>query len=126
MTQLPHTAWLAALTIAAVGAIAQPAGAAPFCLKNQVLSPQCMYYDAQQCAREAGRQGAECVVNPAEVRMTQGGSEYCVVTSAQVAVCAYADRQNCAQAAARQHGTCTQATPGPARTPNPYSPINGQ
>jgi hypothetical protein len=103
------------------------AQAAPFCISNQVLPPQCMFYDAQQCANEAARQNAQCSPNLAEIRLSRGTGEYCVITSAGASVCAYADYQTCSTAAAQQHGACVQGNPNrAAREPNPYSLLNGQ
>jgi hypothetical protein len=105
---------------------AQPAMAAPFCLKSQVLAPLCIYQDALDCGREAARQGATCAANPAEIKLTTGVGQYCVVTSSQISVCAYADRTSCARDAVLQRGTCVDAPQtAPARTPDPYSSVNG-
>jgi hypothetical protein len=116
---------LAALIVSIGVGICQPASAAPFCIQNQVLPPQCMFYDVRQCQREAQHQNAECSANPAELKVSQNQSEYCVVTSSLISVCAYVDRQSCAVAAERQHGTCIQSNNRPARQPNPFSPVNG-
>jgi len=127
MKFLAHTARFAALVVIAGSAFSQPANAAPFCIRNQIIQPQCMYYDAHQCEQEAQKQNAECVANPAELRMTQAHGEYCVVTSGRVSICAYADRTSCAAEASRQHGTCIPAEQNaPQRTPDPYSPFNGR
>jgi hypothetical protein len=104
-----------------------PAHAAPFCIQNQLLPPQCMFYDAKQCADEAQRQNAQCSPNPAEIRLSRGTGEYCVVTSSGASVCAYADYQTCTTAATQQHGACVQADPSRTpREPNPYSAVNGE
>jgi hypothetical protein len=107
--------------------LSPPALAAPFCIKSQVLPPQCIYVDARQCDREAQRQGAVCSVNPAELALTPGNGKYCVVTSSRISVCAYADRATCARDAALQQGTCTDAPPriAGAGVPDPYSSVNG-
>jgi hypothetical protein len=101
--------------------------AAPFCMRNQVMTPQCIYYDAGECEREARRQNGYCDVNPAELRVTTGTGQYCVVTSGRASLCAYFDRDTCSRDADRQNGVCTSATKiAPARTPDPYSEVNGQ
>jgi hypothetical protein len=107
--------------------LSSPALAAPFCIKSQVLPPQCIYYDAQQCSKEALRQNAVCSTNPAELTLAPGNGKYCVVTSSRVSVCAYADRTTCARDAALQQGTCTDApaTAAGAGVPDPYSTVNG-
>lgn len=103
------------------------ARAAPFCIRNQVLPAQCIYYDARECQREAERQNAECAPNPAQLHLTRDHGEYCVVSPSGAAVCAYADHQSCMTAATHQNGACVQADPNqPARQPNPYSLLNGQ
>jgi hypothetical protein len=106
---------------------AGPVAAAPYCLTNQVIQPQCIYYDAHQCAMDASRQGGVCSPNPAERRYSQAHGQYCVVSPSGAAVCAYADYQSCAAAAGHNKGTCMQADPRQvAREPNPYSAVNGQ
>ncbi|HET6609680.1 MAG TPA: DUF3551 domain-containing protein [Rhodopila sp.] len=109
------------------GLPAAGAEAAPFCIRSQVLPPQCIYQDAQQCDREAQRQGAVCSTNPAELRLTPGWGKYCVVTSSRTSDCSYGDRTTCARAAASQQGTCTDAPASQAGVgvPDPYSPTNG-
>jgi len=120
-------ACLSAGSILTGSAVLQSAAAAPFCITNQVLKPLCIYYDAQQCAREANRQNATCQANPAELPLRRSVGQYCVVTSGQISKCTYFDRQTCDQDAARLQGACTNA---PTRigsgTPDPYSAINGQ
>lgn len=116
----------ACLLTLVVGITPTPAPAAPFCIQNQVLPPQCIYVDAQECAREAQRQNAQCTPNISQNRLSQRHGEYCVVTSSGAAVCAYADYQTCSTEAQRQRGACMQAQPNrAAREPNPYSPLNG-
>jgi hypothetical protein len=101
--------------------------AAPFCMRSQVMSPQCIYYDAGECEREAKRQNAYCDANPAELPVTSGTGQYCVVTSGRASLCAYFDRNTCSKDAERQHGVCASAVKiAPARTPDPYSAVNGQ
>jgi hypothetical protein len=110
-----------------VGLPAAGAEAAPFCIRSQVLPPQCIYQDAQQCDRDAQRQGAVCSANPAELTLTPGNGKYCVVTSSRISICAYGDRTTCSRAAASLQGTCTDAPPsvGGAGVPDPYSATNG-
>lgn len=126
-------AWsgLGALAIAGglslLGGAAQPAAAAPFCLRNQTMTtPMCIYYDAAECQREATRQGGDCTVNRREVTIRGGIGQYCLVTSSLVLSCHYADRDSCTRDARLQHGACTDS-PGvaPARAPDPYSRRNG-
>lgn len=110
------TAVLAALTWSGAAA------AAPFCLQNQGMTPQCIYYDAALCQHEAQRQNAECGINKKEVKIRGGTGQYCMVTSALVTVCHYQDRNSCVADAQRQHGACTDGpTPSPSRQPDPYS-----
>jgi hypothetical protein len=111
----------------AAGSFGGPANAAPFCIQNQMLPPQCMYYDARQCAQEAQRQNAQCAPNLKEIRLSRGTGEYCVITGAGASVCAYPDFQTCSTAAAQMQGACVQADPSRrAREPNPFSAFNGQ
>jgi hypothetical protein len=103
------------------------AQAAPFCIESQGLSPQCIYYDADNCRREANRQGAICSANKDEVRLTTNVGQYCLVTSQQVSLCIYSDRGTCSADTERQHGTCTNApTVAPSAAPDPYAAIGGR
>lgn len=111
---------------AAVAACASPAMAAPFCIQSQSLPPQCNYYDAHECQREATRQGGTCSVNTQQLTLQPGVGQYCVVTSEGVSMCYYADLGTCQAEATRQNGACTEApNVAPVRTPNPYSPVGG-
>jgi hypothetical protein len=119
-------ACLSAGAVLACGAVVQPAAAAPFCLTNQVMQPQCLYYDAQECAREATRQNAVCAANPLELRLSPNVGQYCVVTSSRASNCSYADRQTCDREATQQRGTCVIApTRQAVGAPDPYSALNG-
>jgi hypothetical protein len=121
------SACLSAFALLAYGMAIQPAAAAPFCLTSQVVPPQCIYFDASNCEREARRQNAVCSANPRELKLTTGIGQYCVVTTSQISTCTYADRQSCATDAARQQGTCVIApTRAPMGLPDPYSAVNGQ
>lgn len=122
------TLFAPALRLAALAVLFTPAAmAAPFCITGQVLPPQCIYFDARQCDRDAQHQGQVCSANPAEVTLSRGAGLYCVVTSSRVSLCAYTDRTTCDREARQQNGTCTGA---PARSagvgaPDPYSPTSG-
>lgn len=116
----------AACGVLLAGLLVTPALAAPFCIRNQVIPPQCLYYDPQQCQHEAQRQNAECVVNPTEMQLTAGYGKYCVVTSGGVSNCNYTDQNTCIRVANQQSGACTLApTDQPFQAPDPYSPVNG-
>ncbi len=107
--------------------VPQPAGAAPFCIAQQGMTPQCMYYDARDCEREAKRQNMYCSANAKELKVRTGTGQYCLVTSVGTSLCVYPDRTTCSNDATRQHGICTDAIKiAPARTPDPYSAVNGQ
>jgi hypothetical protein len=101
--------------------------AAPFCIGSESVLPQCIYYDADSCRKEAGRQGGYCSANPNEVRVSTNLGQYCVVTSQQVSLCLYLDRESCESAAARQHGACV-ASPGtaPSGAPDPFAANGGR
>lgn len=116
---------MAVLMMASLGA---PIGAsaAPFCLRSQAIPPQCIYYDASLCERDAKKQGAFCEVNTADLKLQRGFGQYCVVTSTRISSCFYTDRGTCAAAAERQHGTCAEATGrATSAAPDPYG-ANGQ
>jgi hypothetical protein len=103
------------------------AQAAPFCLQTQAIGPQCIYYDAGLCQKDAARQGGFCGANPDEVHLSANIGKYCVVTSGQASLCIYLDRGTCTTEAVRQGGACTEST-GTAGTgaPDPYAAIGGR
>jgi hypothetical protein len=112
-----------------LGALGVPlaAQAAPFCIESQGLPAQCIYYDAGDCQKEAGRQGATCSANPDEMHLTSNVGQYCLITSQQISLCIYSDRNTCSIDAARQHGACTYApTVAPSGAPDPYAAIGGR
>lgn len=117
---------LSGLGLAGVGVsglvLPSTAVAAPFCLQNQGMTPQCIYYDPTICQRDAQKQNAECGVNPRETRVQSGAGQYCVVTAARISVCHFQDYNSCQAEARRQNGACTGAPDrNPARPPDPYS-----
>jgi hypothetical protein len=95
--------------------------AAPFCLQTQSIPPQCIYFDASNCRRDATQQRGFCIVNPQEVALAPGVGAYCMVTSGGAAVCAYQDIRECSREALHQDAVCVEAPPGIAgNTPDPY------
>lgn len=112
--------WAGALVLAAI--LPAPAAlAAPFCLETATVPPQCIYYDANNCRKEAIHQGGGCVVNPAEIAVRPGTGEFCIAASNGATTCDYSDLQNCARDANRQGAVCVEAPPGAAgNVPDPY------
>lgn len=106
-------AWAASLLLGL--GLTAAAQAAPFCLTNEMIPPQCIYYDAQSCQQEARRQSAYCETNPQEVAVSRGAGRSCVVTSSQISLCNYYDRDSCTRDADRLHGICSYA---PYRAPS--------
>ena len=97
--------------------------AAPFCLQTQAIPPQCIYFDANTCRRDATQQQGFCVVNPEEVSVTPGGGDYCLVTSTKASSCVFQDINACTREAARQGAVCVEAPPrAVGNTPNPNQP----
>jgi hypothetical protein len=90
--------------------------AAPFCVQNQSIPPQCIYYDAQSCNFEAGKINGFCTVNPQQVTVRSGIGHYCLITSGMVSQCIYPDLSNCQAEAKRQQGACVQ-DPGRPESP---------
>ncbi|MDQ2802500.1 MAG: hypothetical protein M3Y41_07385, partial [Pseudomonadota bacterium] len=77
-----HSIRAAGLSVAllplAAGVLASaPAVAAPFCLQNEAIPAQCIYYDATDCQRRAAQMHGFCTANPAEVTVTPGNGQYC-------------------------------------------------
>ena len=101
--------------------------AAPFCLGNESVPPQCIYYDANSCRKEAIRQGGICSANPRELHVSINIGKYCLVTSGQVSLCVYLDRAHCDADAARQNGACVSAPAGApgVGAPDPFSTTGG-
>jgi len=109
-----------------LGMMTSPAPAAPFCLGNQTIPPQCIYYDASQCQADAARQGGVCSANAAQLTLQPGIGQYCVVSSDGASACIYPDRQTCMTEAVREHGACAEApTIAPGKAPDPYAAVGG-
>jgi hypothetical protein len=118
---LARSAWAVILV-----SIGWPALAAPFCIENQALPPECNYYDASQCQTDAARQGGTCSANPQQLTLQPGIGQYCVTNSYGVSSCVYPDRGSCTAEAARENATCTAAPNiAPGRAPDPYSAVGG-
>lgn len=95
--------------------------AAPFCMQTQSIPPQCIYFDASNCRRDAQRQQGFCVVNPQEVTLAPGTGAYCLIGSGGAASCDFQDIRDCSREAAHQNAVCVQAPPQAAgNIPNPY------
>lgn len=112
-----------AVVLAATGG---PAFAAPYCVENQSLPPQCIYADPSECQAAAQKQGGVCSANPQQLSLQQGIGQYCVVTAGGASNCSYADRSTCMAEAQREQGACTTAPQiAPSRAPDPYSAVGG-
>ena len=120
--------WTACRSIPILLGLLIPAGghAAPFCIGTEAVPPQCIYYDANDCRKQAVRQGGTCSANAAELHVTTNLGQYCMVTSQRVSLCIYLDRGTCEADAARQHGACV-SSPGvaPSGAPDPFSATAG-
>jgi hypothetical protein len=117
--KLLKPAWSSVLLLGLATPVAGQA--APFCLQTEAVGPQCIYYDANSCRKEAQRQGGLCSANAKEVRLTPNIGQYCVVTSQRVSLCTYLDRTSCTAEAVRQHGACTYAPQvAPSGAPDLY------
>jgi hypothetical protein len=117
------------VTAAAI-VLASPIGAiaAPFCLLVPNGTPQCMYVDGDQCAREANRQNGSCQVNPAELALpTSRVGEYCLIMPNGSSRCGYADGNVCARDALIQKGVCSLSQGATTeRIPDAYAPNAGR
>jgi len=115
---------------AAVLLLASPIGAmaAPFCLTFPNGAPECIYYDGDSCAREAGRQNGSCQINPTEVHVPASRiGEYCLVVPGGASTCGYADGTLCSRDALRQKGACTRSAGAlPQQLPDAYAPNAGR
>jgi hypothetical protein len=121
---IPRTAMVGWVVVAA--GTACPALAAPFCIENQSMPPQCNYYDASECQNDAARQGGVCSANPQQLNLQSGIGQFCVTTSYGASSCVYPDRGSCMAEAAREHASCTAApNVAPGKAPDPYSAIGG-
>jgi hypothetical protein len=98
--------------------------AAPFCVRTESISPQCLYFDARECGTRAAQMGGTCVANPAEIHVSSTLGHYCLLTSGPVASCIYNDPGVCAAEAQHQHGACILAPDRPeSPAPDPYRDI---
>jgi hypothetical protein len=104
---------------------AHTASAAPFCLRNAAVPPQCIYYDPSECRRESTKQGGWCEPNPGETRMATGTGQYCLVGGQGAAICAFLSRESCDAEAARLHGACYHDEARGNGAPDPYAAFSG-
>lgn len=88
---------------------AQPAWAAPFCVRSQALPAECLYFDAAQCRRRASELSGFCVANPAELVISSSlNDRYCLVGSNRYTQCLYADRTSCENDAVSANSVCIE------------------
>jgi hypothetical protein len=119
--------YILAAALVVFAGLASPGRAAPWCVSNQMIPPQCIYTDVNLCAQEARKQNGQCQPNPRERKLSAVNGQYCVVSPSGAPVCAYWDYATCSAAAGQNNGTCVQADPRQAPLqPNPYSAVNGQ
>src|SRR4051812_37607188 len=80
------------------------ASAAPYCMTNAGLPPQCIYYDANLCRKDSEKQGEWCTVQAAAMKTASGSGQYCLALSQlhSIALCNYQSRESCDAEAARQ------------------------
>ena len=118
-TNFFESAWL--LSLLPLG-ILMPAAAhaAPFCLQSQAIPPQCIYFDANLCAKDAARQGGECSGNKEELSLVPNVGKYCVVTSQKASLCIYASLDSCQKAAQSQGAVCMELYDTGSGAPNPF------
>jgi hypothetical protein len=101
--------------------------AAPFCIGSEAVPPQCIYYDADSCRKEAIKTGGICSANAAEIRAGAQFAKYCVITSQQVSLCNYMDRTSCDAAALHYHGACVSSPEATAPgAPDPFAANGGK
>ena len=92
--------------------------AAPFCTQSQTTAPQCYYYDATNCRKDANTLGGICVVNEESINLPEGYGNYCLVISTEIVECLYLDRSSCDSEAKRQNGVCLRNNSKPAPLPS--------
>lgn len=112
-----------------VGAIMGPhvASAAPFCMILLGTGPQCIYYDAGQCQKDAAKQGATCAPNTeggAAQTSASGSGQYCLALSNGANLCHYYNYESCNADAAKQNGACWFDGTKAAGVANPYAVSN--
>ncbi len=105
---------------------ATPAFAAPFCVQTEALPPQCLFFDAGSCQKQAARMKGWCTGNPEALNIAPGIGRTCLVTSGMATSCEYDNPASCAREAAHEGGVCVQSPPPrPAgNTANPYQFLN--
>lgn len=82
--------------------------AAPLCVVAQGMTPQCYYYDAQQCRQAAQKVSGVCSSNPDEPAMAQGNSVYCKFRADKISECIYDDYNMCNRDARREGAVCVR------------------
>jgi hypothetical protein len=113
--------WLALAALLAP----QSAMAAPFCMVILGMQPQCLYYDASLCQRDATKQGGVCEPDISGQTAGRGSGKYCVVTSQGAALCNYLNIESCQIEAIHLKGACYFDGLRSAGAPNPYAFSNG-
>jgi hypothetical protein len=104
--------------------LGSPASGAPFCVRTQVVSPQCLYFDASECAKRAREMGGWCSANEAELPVSIALGHYCLLTSDRASACIYLDLASCDVEAHHQGAVCVPAPNRPeSPAPDPYRDI---
>jgi len=106
--------------ITVISSFASGVHAAPFCVSQQGLNPECIYTDAIECRKRAAQMNGLCYANPAELNLQPGIGKYCVVYSDHTSSCIYTDRTSCDNDAVRNGGLCVEA-PNSNVQQDPYS-----
>ncbi len=114
--------WVVAGAVA-LATLAGPAGAAPYCVAQQGITNQCLYFDPAECKLRASQLGGSCAANPTELSLptTNPTFPYCV-SGPGYSACKFADRGACEAEAARLGVGCVEGSaPAAANAaPDPY------
>lgn len=81
--------------------------AAPFCVLQAGITPQCFYNDVMQCRKNMTSNGT-CILNPETHVTYRGGMYYCVIQSNLIAECNYIDRSQCNDEARLNGSICIE------------------
>ena len=113
--------WLG-LGMVAATMFAGPAGAAPYCVAQQGIPNQCLFFDPGECKLRAQQLGGSCAANTAELPVASASPTfpYCV-TGPGYSACKFADRGACEAEAARMGVACVEGTAiATGAPPDPY------
>jgi hypothetical protein len=82
--------------------------AAPFCIEEAGIPPQCLYHDVQSCRNEAAKRSGFCSANLEEVALPEYSAPFCIIETGMAPVCAFQSGEDCNNEASKRSAVCVQ------------------